>query len=268
MHVLIINLAGAHERMALQERQMRELSLSWERLEAVTPQTLSPGPEDPLWQQWQRPLRVTEMALFASHLAAWRRVLDHVRPCLILEDDALLAASAPAFLHQLAKVTKAGGGPAIDHVTLETRSRKKLVSRKTHPHLPMRRLWQDRTGAAAYVLFPSGAEKLVTRAPRIAALADAAIAGCYDLASWQTDPALAIQVDQSAAYGIRPPITAQSSVDAVARPGTHDLPSALRRAYRRRRLLAQLRMGARQLAHLHHAERRQIGIASDWPELG
>jgi glycosyl transferase family 25 len=81
MRVLIINVAHATERMAFMQAQMQALGLQWERVEGVTPLTLSPPAEDPVWHRWQRPLRTTEMALCASHAAAWRRIA-RARPTL------------------------------------------------------------------------------------------------------------------------------------------------------------------------------------------
>ena len=101
MRVLIINLASETARMDFQRKQMEALSLDWERLEAVTPRTLSVPPEDPRWQRWQRPLRAVEVAILASHLMAWERVIAACAPQLIVEDDAMLAAEVPMVLRQL-----------------------------------------------------------------------------------------------------------------------------------------------------------------------
>src|SRR5256885_2066797 len=140
MLALVINLASAGDRLALQRAQLMALGLPFERIEAVTPATLDPPAHDPLWHRWQRPLRPTEMALLASHVRAWQRVMTLAAPVLVLEDDALLATSVPAFLERVAPL----GG--IDHLSLETRSRKKLVARARDARAAMRRLWQDRTG--------------------------------------------------------------------------------------------------------------------------
>lgn len=260
MLTLVINLAAARDRMAFQEAQLARLGLPFERIEAVTPATLSPPDDDPVWHRWQRPLRVTEMALCASHMAAWRRVLDRGEPCLVLEDDAVLAASTPAFLAAVASL------PGVDHVSLETRSRKKVVARRPHPAAPMRRLYQDRTGSAAYVVFPAGARKLLAHASRTGGPSDAVISSVPGLRSFQADPALAIQLDRCAAYGVAQPLATASSIDAVAKPVARDgyAPTA-RAAFRLRRVAAQLVMGARQLRLLAGAERRLVGIAGDFP---
>ena len=251
MRVLIINLATATARMALQDSQMEALSLDWERLEAVTPQTLSVPTGDPRWQRWERPMKATEIAVFLSHCMAWERVRAANAAHLIVEDDVLLAAEASMFLRRLE------GEAGLDHVTLEVRNRKKLVGAR-HPSLPMRRLYQDRTGAAAYVLWPSGARKLCSRAATHPGLADAVICDAYEMSSWQADPALAVQIDRCAVYGLPPPILTDSSTSA------HSPPPG-RAVHRVRRLAAQLRMGLRHLSKIAVSERRWIDLSANWP---
>ena len=251
MRALIINVATATTRLVLQGAQMEALGLDWERLEAVTPPTLSVPTGDPRWQRWERPMKATEIAVLVSHCMAWERVRVANTPYLIVEDDVLLAAEAPILLQKL----KDEGG--LDHATLEVRNRRKLVGAR-HPRLPMRRLYQDRTGAAAYVLWPSGARKLLSRAATHPGLADAVICAAYEMSSWQADPALAVQIDQCAIYGIAPPISMESSI------GT-DSPPPGRGIQRFRRIAAQLRMWFRHLSKIAVSERRWISLSSNWP---
>lgn len=235
MRVLVINIAAATDRMAFIAAQLETLGLGHERIEAVTPETLTPGPDDPIWSRWERPLRDTEKAACASHIRAWSRVRDLDRPCLILEDDAILSRAVPDLLQALD-----GAGSDIEHVSLETRGRKKLVARKRHPVLPIRRMYLDRTGAAAYVLYPAGARRLLARASVRRGLADAMIATTYALRSWQADPALAVQRDMAGHYRLGTDGPQPSQIDAVAKPEQRALGFTLRR------VAAQLRMGLRQ----------------------
>lgn len=259
---LVINMASATGRLGFMAAQMAALGLPWERIEAVTPATLDPPAADPVWHRWQRPMRVTEMALCASHMQAWARVVALGRPCLVLEDDAVLAAGLPAFLAQVS------GLPGIEHISLETRGRKKLVGRSPHPDAPIRRLYQDRTGSAAYLVWPEGARKLLAHARRAGAPSDALISSTYDMASWQADPALSVQLDQCAAYGVPQALPTVSLIDAVGKPPLSAQTPARRRAFRARRILAQITMGWRHLRFARVAERRDIGVATDWTEAG
>lgn len=262
MRALIINMGSATERMGFMTAQMAVLGLPWERIEAVTPDTLQPPASDPVWRRWQRPMRVTEMALCASHMAAWARVEALGEPCLVLEDDAVLAAGLLEFLAAVR------GLSGVEHISLETRSRKKLIGRKAHPQAPIRRLYQDRTGSAAYVAWPEGARKLLAHARRAGAPSDALISSTYGMASWQADPALAVQLDQCAAYGVPQAIPTVSLIDAVKKPALAAESAGQRRAYRLRRIAAQLRMGWRQIRFAAVAERRAVGVAQDWVRIG
>ena len=232
IRALVINLATASERMDVMARQLDHLGLDWARLEAVTPATLAPGPEDAMWQRWQRPMRVTEMALTASHMAAWQRVED--APVLVLEDDALLSAGLVDFLGAAQDMR------GVDHLSLETRGRKKLLERAPGGVWPMR---QDRTGSAAYVVWPSGARALLARAADCAAPSDALISETR-MQSHQAVPAQAIQFDICARYGIVPPIATTSTIDLAEKP---EVPKG--QGFRRRRVLGQLAMGLTALSH-------------------
>ena len=261
MRALVLNCEGESERLALQEAQLAALAIPFERIRAITPDTLSRPSGDPWWNGWQRPLRDTEKAALETHRLAWKRVCTLGQPCLILEDDALLAADTRDLLDAVA----ARGG--MDHLSLETRGRRKLLGPPLED-LPVRRLYMDRTGAAAYVLWPSGARILLARTDRAPALADAAICAAFAMKSFQAVPALAIQADQCARYGLPAPITVKSTIDAQPKPLSRaGYTISERLAFRFRRIRAQIAMGLRQLRFLGRARRELVPPASDWPAL-
>lgn len=258
----VINLDSRPDRLLAQSRQLDRLGIPWTRIAAATPETVSPPPEDAYWRRWERPLRDVEKAAHASHREVWERIAGVSAPQLVLEDDALLLGGAGALLASLE------GLAGIDHVSLETRGRRKSLGPR-HPDAPIRRLWQDRSGAAAYVLWPRGAERLLDRAAGGAGLADATICAAYELSSWQAWPAQAIQFDQCARWGLDPPVSVASAISSVDRPRLSDLPPAEARAYRLRRARAQVRMAARLLAHpfSEHAE-VPPDLDREAPEMG
>ena len=91
MNILIIQLLGSKERLDFQQQQFARLQLNFEILPAVSVANIS---EQQYQQQafgWQRPLRKVELACFLSHKTAWEKVVELNQPCLILEDDAVLA---------------------------------------------------------------------------------------------------------------------------------------------------------------------------------
>ncbi len=252
MKALVINLASETARMAFMATQLDELGVAFERLDATTPDTLSPDTKDRYWSKWQRPLRTTEMAAFASHRAAWQRVADGNAPMLILEDDAVLMPGVPAFLAAIEDL------PDAELVTLETRGRRKLIARDPHPSAPMHRLWQDRTGAAAYVLSPRGARKLLARVARAPGLADGVLCAAYEIQTWQAVPAVACQLDRCTAEGIALPIETDSAIGREPRPKV-----AKSAAQTFRRFGSQFRMGLRRIRRAIGSENVIVPLAKD-----
>ena len=255
MRCVVINLAAAKDRMAFMASQLEALSLPFQRIEAVMPSDL-PKPEYNLdWNSWERPLKDTEKACFLSHLEAWRQVAADDHCTLILEDDALLSRQTKVVFQHLAR------SGAFDHVTLEVRKRKKVVAKQkisAGPSHSLSRLYQDRSGAAAYILSPSGARKLVERSRKQTALADAMICKSYELESFQIEPACAVQLDRASLYGIRTKFQTVSQIDA-AQVGPKDRGGL---KFRARRASAQLRMAIRRLRYAYVAESREVELHS------
>ncbi len=259
MKALLISLQAAAERRAFQAAQARELGMNLEIVTAVCPADLSDG-HDLDWARWHRPLMPTEKACFLSHRAAGRRVVAADEPCLILEDDALLSRHLPEFLEALSSLR------GVDHLTLEVRLRKKLIGpqRTLEGSCGWAPLYQDRTGAAAYVLWPRGAQTLLDQALRRGpALADAFINDSRALVSVQAVPALAIQADVALAYGVASPLMTTSYIQAQGGKKAHAATGWAAWRYKGRRLSGQLALAARFLAHLHHARRQVVPLDLD-----
>jgi glycosyl transferase family 25 len=122
-------------------------------------------------------------------------------------------------------------------------------------------LLQDRTGAAAYVLWPSGARLLLGKFEQQGmALADAFISSTYTLKSWQTVPAFAIQADVALAYGVSCPIAPHSLIarEKVPSPSTRNAMHDLQLKWRR--LRAQLRLAVRYLSCFWRARRQFVEV--------
>ncbi len=252
MKALVINLPRETTRLSFQRAQAGRLGLQIEVIPAVSVVELAEVAKDTCWTRWQRPLRDVEKATLLSHREAWRRVIALNQPTLVLEDDAWLMETAKKFMVQAAQLTN------VEHLSLETRGRRKLLG-ASHPEMPaLRRLWLDRTGAAAYILWPEGARKLLARSKRVPALADAVPVETRGLLRWQAAPAQAIQIDMAAHYRMDPPIAVESAISTIARP----LRGGLR--YRIRRTFRQVMMG---LASLRPGTTR-IELRPDTTQLG
>jgi glycosyl transferase family 25 len=251
MNIFIINLPSAIERRKFQEAQLSKLGLDYEVLNATSTNDINKTTYEKHYYDWERPLRDVEVACYYSHRSTWQRVIDDNQPALILEDDALLARHISELLDVLDKLTNA------DLVQLEVRSRKKLVAKKSikiTSKFKLHRLYQDRTGAAGYVLWPSGARKLLKYEKNHGiGLADAHIATCYNLTGYQIEPAVIIQLDQCENYQIKPPINTDSHILSQPKPIYKN-----KIFYKTRRIFSQLKMALRQLRFSLQADRRLI----------
>ena len=171
-----------------------------------------------------------------------------------MEDDAILAKTLPEILIHLNDIEN------TDLINLENRSRKKFVS-SSHLEIgcnsKLLRLYQDRTGAAGYILWPSGAKKLIQFEKKSGiGLADAHITSCYSLLSYQVEPSPIIQLDQCKEYGVINSYTNVSSKSTVSssqnfKGGTYFII---------KRLFYQFKLAIRQLFILTKSQRRYITI--------
>lgn len=262
VNILIINLKTSQDRLDFQKKQFEKLGLNFEVLDAFSVADLSEEQYQKLGFGWQRPLRKVEVACFLSHQKAWEEVLKKNEPCLILEDDAVLASNVKEILNEIEQHQIQG----VDLINLEVRSRKKIISRKpvctlNHTQVELYDLYQDRTGAAGYILYPSGAQKLLNRLAKTApAIADGFIFSAYELQCLQVEPAAIIQEDQLAAYGL----IQQESFDSTIGRSEHFKPefSSINEKckFRKRRLAGQIAMAIRYLQVMGKAEKRLINL--------
>ena len=254
MQIFVINLPDAVKRRKLQKDQLTKLGLEYTILDATSAEDISKATYNKNYFDWQRPLRKTEVACYYSHRSTWDRVIRSGEPALILEDDAILSIFLPELLENLNKIK------SIDLINLENRSRKKFVS-SSHMDIEcnskLLRLYQDRTGAAGYILWPSGANKLIQLEKKSGiGLADAHITACHALKAYQVEPSPIIQLDQCEDYGISNSYThtiSKSTVSSIEnyRGGAYFI---------LKRLLFQLKLAFRQLYLLTKSQRRYISI--------
>ncbi|PVZ70214.1 glycosyltransferase family 25 protein [Pelagibaculum spongiae] len=258
MKAIVINLESALERREFQLKQAKALGFELEIFSAVTCSDISPQEYQSIYCTWERPMLETEVACFKSHYKVWQQIAQAKQPILVLEDDAILVNDTSAILQNLMAMRE------IDHVSLEARGRKKILSSSSHPlfnQFVLRRLFQDRTGAAAYVLWPSGARKLLDNVAGKAGLADAIICASYNLNSYQVEPAAAIQADRCDFYNVNSPINPGSTINLQSKPLRADADSSLKTyVCKLRRINGQLRMARRQLTTLGKSKRRMAEV--------
>lgn len=249
---LVINLESAKERLRFQQKQLDELGINYQRWQANSVENLTDNEYEKWANDWQRKLRRTEVACFLSHYRAWQYIVDNKKPFLILEDDALLSQHLPRTLLGIS----ANKHIKYDHITFETRGRKKLIRKQgvdINNDVALHDLFLDKTGAAAYLLTPKGAKILIEQVHQYGAgLADALLCHTKILKSMQTVPALAIQMDMANAYDIPNVFLAHAAKSNISththeKPAPKQLGDAIR--FKARRLLAQQQLAIIQLAH-------------------
>ena len=259
-NIEIISLAGDHARKKFQLAQMLHLGLEANFIDATTPNDLPKEMMAKLTSAWARPLRETEVALTHSHRTAWQRVIVAGRPTLILEDDAILCASLPEILLELSLTS------GLEFVQLETFNVPKLIGKKrkklkTLPY-SIGRLYRDRGGAAAYLLWPEAAKKLVHSVKRSYPPADAALHLAPNIIRHQVVEACAIQAMHMMDICIdscdwnRISEIAPSSVGVVPKPGYDSWPEWLK--YKLRRLSISTILFRKRLVAVGFAEYRLV----------
>ena len=131
------------------------------------------------------------------------------------------------------------------------------IGQDTACHSKLFKLYLDRTGAAGYILWPPGAKKLLQyEREHGIALADAQIANCNTLVSYQIEPAHIIQLDQCNYYGI-PSIHSDaiqmSTVSQPNKPKVHGI-------FWIKRITAQVKLFVHILPFIIKSKRRHIKI--------
>ena len=254
MQIFVINLPEANERRKFQHSQLLKLNLDYKIIDAISVDDIDEITYKKHYFDWQRPLLYNEIACYYSHRSVWKKIIKNKEPALILEDDALLSKCVPKLMNNL----KCNDN--VDLINLENRGRKKFVS-KSHVNIEceskLLRLYQDRTGAAGYILWPSGAKKLIQLEKNNGiALADAHITSCHKLNAYQVEPSPVIQLDQCSLYGIVNTYSRGASISTV---GSNDKSKAGIN-FIANRLLHQFYLGIRQLLLLTKSTRRFIKI--------
>jgi len=253
-NTLIISLPNAKERREFQQQQLSTLGLHFEFLDATSINDINKTTFKQHYRDWQRPLKKTEVACYYSHRNAWNRVIQTNKPMLILEDDALLSKCTPKLIKNLL------GKKGIDLINFENRGRKKFVSKFGEPitcNSEILKLYQDRTGAAGYILWPSGAKKLIQcEKQKGIALADAHITACNNLNAYQIEPSPIIQLDHCNYYGIKNSINKTASESSVS--SYHNPKGGI--IFWIKRVYFQIRLGLRQLFLITFSTRRYIKI--------
>ena len=259
MRIYLINLAQSTDRLAAQQAQFARLGISFIHSPATSVADFSDDEYHARAFGWQRPLKKVEMACFLSHYKLWQTCVDLGEPIIILEDDVLLSDDFPDLLNDLAKLN------GVDYVNLEVCApRHKILGSQPiasyHDKYSVLPLHLDKHGMGGYVLYPTGAIKLIEKLNNEPmALADAFIFSHDNLIKAQLEPAIVLQSLYCTTYGING--THHESMLATSpKVSLQNLPLGQIVQFRLRRLMGEISAGLRYLANYFKGEKRAVRI--------
>ena len=239
-------------------KQLNALDIHCEFCNAVSPKDVPVATLDRLRLGWERPLKASEISCFLSHATLWERVATGKAPVLILEDDALLSQRLPDFLQRVEVLSD------IDHLSLEIHYKKKWLgpSVPVGPEMAVAQMHLDRSGAAAYILWPAGAQRLSRRVAKgEVALADAFMTNEAHWRSFQADPVMALQTEAAEFHTVMSDFRMPSIIQAYGAGNEGGGTASLNTVrFKWRRLLSQWRLGLRKLEIIGR-------VKSRWPQV-
>ena len=159
--IYYINAASAVRRRAHLEARLAELSLAFQRIEAVTPDGIDSRLKAKHCDRRQfRWLTESELACSLSHIKALKTFLDSGEDVgLILEDDVHMASALPAFLATYGK------SPHVDVLKIETLPTPVRVAARPLAAIDdgftIRAVYSQTNGAAAYIVTRRAASVIV-----------------------------------------------------------------------------------------------------------
>jgi len=254
MQIIVINLSSAIARREFQKKQLEKLGLDYTFLTATSVDDIDDDTYNKHYYDWQRPLRRSELACYFSHRRCWQKIINNNEPALIIEDDALLSFKVPSILSKLKKCDD------IDLVDLEVTGRKKNVSKTSeviHESSNLLKLHLNSSGAGGYVLFPSGAKKLLELENKKGiSLADAHIANCKSLNAYQIEPAAIVQFILCQLYEIN-----HSGFSDFCTSSTNaEKKDMINIKFKIKRVLSEIKLGIRKFFLILISKRRYIAL--------
>jgi len=248
--VYLITLESAIARRRFQEQQSKELGFQLVWHPAVSSEDLS----DEIYLNnafdWKRPLKKTEVCCFLSHLQIWEKIQKSSSPAVILEDDVILGNG---WIDLISSLTNFDG---IDYLCLETWNKKYLGEDRVIDSFVIRRLIQNSSGSAGYVLWPSGAEFLINKYKlEGVGLADGFINDVRGWSAWQLFPANVIQFNVAPLFGIDPSIKSGSLISNSRNKNPPIKSMSLFFIFKIRRLKGELRKAGFRILALFKGER-------------
>ena len=252
LKIYIISLKKS-KRRSFQEKQFDFLGLDYEFFDAISSDNIAKDTFIKKSSDWERRIKPSELACYMSHSRLWEKIYEHDCPAVILEDDAYISNNLKKLLPIFSKLK------GIDLLNFENRCRKKIVS-KSHIEIKddykILKLFHDTTGAAGYLLWPSGARKLLNFEKKAGiALADAQIFRCKSLKTYQIEPAIVVQLDVAENYNLNKNSYCSTIMKSTV-SSNERLEGSLK--FKLRRFKSQLQLAFKQIKLLVFSERRYL----------
>ena len=174
MKIYVINLDSAKDRMAFLQKQMDELGLAFERFRAVPANELPANFIAKAYHNWfwKRLPALWEISLLYNHLEIYKKIIESNAPALVLEDDAILTADTKGALEAIEGLNL----KKIDYICVEASAARRLVSEKKqsigYKNHHLVKAYVNDSASAGYILYPSGAKRLLKFAKRNATVVD------------------------------------------------------------------------------------------------
>jgi glycosyl transferase family 25 len=257
MNIYTISMKSSVARKEFHEQQARKYKVDIQYFDAVDGASLSDESFNALRYTYLRPLSKGEVGCFLSHKALWQKCVSLNEPIIILEDDAILS---PNFMSVASQVLSLKD---IDRVNLEGYyPQKKTFGNKVIAldGFSLTELYQERAGAAAYALWPSGASKLLKHYEKKATLADVALKKRF-LTTYQLEPVVVVQALICDHYEIPHSLTLNHTTLGSA--GKHsDYSRKWAIILKCKRILSELKKSVVNLSYLF-AKRRAVRVDKD-----
>lgn len=166
MKIVVISLVSSEQRRASAKKQLEELGLEFEFLDAVDGRTsahplLSKYDEKKFLIHYGRPASRGELGCYASHYLAWQHCCDLKEPLLILEDDFTLTDQFAAALESCRQLIAEYG-----YIRLQQTRKSKATFENKVGDFTLVKYTKAPQGGLCYALTPEVARSFINHSER------------------------------------------------------------------------------------------------------
>ncbi|WP_170407036.1 glycosyltransferase family 25 protein [Ruegeria arenilitoris] len=195
MKIMMINPPQNKLRREFQQRQAARLGLDIEFIDGVSVSDLSEATLQKAANEWTRKVRAQDIACTFSHRVVWKKAAAQTEKVCVLEDDVLLSDGFKSVLDYIDSREE----PWNYLYDLEYAQYKHTVGRNPvwqNPTLQVvsRKIFKNKRGAAAYILGPKVAERLLKEATHYSMM-EAFLWTRNWTQQMQVEPCQAVQLD-------------------------------------------------------------------------